>query len=359
MATRANGTRDRLNLGPPHAHGRSGVVELVIRQNGIYNEEALANRNREMAEGRVVQGSHPLCQVVYRMLQLVTTWLAAFRPQAVGDGERPPAEAARTRLVLQILSTSCEEPFAFHLRGNTFVIVTPHDNLHFNGNDVHVGAMREILMTLPRYEGELGGRALTHGVLQFGYMFHDKNDHDTITLADVNEWYAQTLARLTNLMPNQEDDAESVPGREEGAGSEVSDDEPEEEESQRQAAAAAPGGVAQGVAVPVFPPGAVGDPAYELNADAMAVARAAARAGPGVVEAPLVGGAVRELLRGEAAAYAARMIGIFPPLGPRPLSLPAVQRGLKRTRRMAVMAQKLWEEDLERVIQRARVAAEE
>eukprot|EP00966_Prymnesium_polylepis_P005023 115633-Prymnesium_polylepis.1 len=70
-------------------------------------------------------------------------------------------------------------------------------------------------MTLPRFEGELGGRALTHGVLQFGYMFHDKGDNDTITLADVNEWYGQTLARLINLMPNQEDDAESVPGREE------------------------------------------------------------------------------------------------------------------------------------------------
>ena len=44
---------------------------------------------------------------------------------------------------------------------------------------------------------------------------------------------------------------------------------------------------------------------------------------------------------------------------PPTLSLPAVQRGLKRTRRVAGMAQKMWEEELERITQRARVAAEE
>jgi hypothetical protein len=357
MAVSANGIRDRFNLGPPHADGRPGLVEYG-RQNGIYDDEALEDGPGALEEGRVVRGSHPLCQAVYRMLQLVTTWLAAHRPRAEGDEERPPADVPRTRLVMQILSTSCEAPFAFHRRGNTFVIVTPHDNLHFNGENVHVGAMREILMTLPRFEGELGGRALTHGVLQFGYMFHHKGENDTINMDEVSSWYVQTLERLTNLMPNQEDDSESVPGREEGA----------EEESEGESSACSDSGtdselddvdeppdVAQGVPVRVMPPGAAGGPGV-IRAAPAAVPAAVPAAAPGDSPAVAVASRLRDI-------YAARAIGIWPPLPSEraepTLTLPAVQRGLKRLREVTTGAQEQWEMELERITQRASVAAEQ
>jgi hypothetical protein len=56
-------------------------------------------------------------------------------------------------------------------------------------------------------------------------------------------------------------------------------------------------------------------------------------------------------------------MGIWPPLPSQraepTLSLPAVQRGLKRLREVAASAQEQWEMELERITQSARVAAEE
>jgi hypothetical protein len=62
-------------------------------------------------------------------------------------------------------------------------------------------------------------------------------------------------------------------------------------------------------------------------------------------------------------AYAARVMGIFPPLPSEreqaTLTLPVVRRGLKRTRTVACIAQKMWEDELERLTQMARDMAEE
>ena len=87
-----------------------------------------------------------------------------------------------------------------------------------------------------------------------------------------------------------------------------------------------------------------------------AVPAAVPAAAPGDSPAVAVASRLRDI-------YAARAIGIWPPLPSEraepTLTLPAVQRGLKRLREVTTGAQEQWEMELERITQRARVAAEE
>jgi hypothetical protein len=184
--------------------------------NGIYDTAMMAiGPSSATAGGAGTMSSHPPCGVAYLILRLVTEWLELNRPGSAGDDDRAPSQGARTRKVVQIASDLCTEPFAFHRRGDTLAIVTPREAVHWNGDEVNVRVMREMLMTLTRYEGDLGGRALCHGVMLFGHMFHDKKDSDFLGMPAVREWYAATLACLNARASRDEDTAESVRGREE------------------------------------------------------------------------------------------------------------------------------------------------
>ena len=287
-------------------------------------------------------------KAAFLALQLCAHWLNLNRT----DAEEGVALFPTIKNVVHVHSFQALENFCFHLE-ETLYIVTGNGVDYETWDDpyafIQKGLLRQIIFALATAEREESAEAMYIMNEEFGHRFHGQMNEHSITVRDLSDFYVEVLQVLRRYRPLASSDDESVRGREEDASDEENEEEAEEPE--RNVRQRVEPEVAQGVAVDLLP---VCAPALPVGAPD----------GPGVIEAPLAGGAAPAAAPAAAESSpahdirAARTMGIWPP---RPseraeptLALPAIRRGFKRLREFTATAQMQWELELHAVTQRAR-----